>query len=136
LSLSQINPIHAHTPFLEDPFLILSSDLSLGLESGLCTSGFPNKTLYAFLFTLTHATRLLHHVLLNLINRKIFSKEYQIMKLFIMQSFPFLWYLGPLRPKNLSQHPILEHNQSMVFPECEKPSFKTIQKTGKIVVTE
>jgi hypothetical protein len=44
--LSQMNPVHT-TPSL----LVLSFHLHIGLPSGLFPSGFPTKTLYAFLFT-------------------------------------------------------------------------------------
>jgi hypothetical protein len=49
------------------------------------------------------------------------------MKVFIMQSFPFPCYLDPLRPKNLSQHLIHDHNQPTFLPKGERPSYTNIQ---------
>ena len=51
---SPINPAHAHPSyFFIESILILSSHLCLALASGLFPSGFPIKTLYAFLFPTT-----------------------------------------------------------------------------------
>jgi hypothetical protein len=36
-------------------------------------------------------------------------------------------YLVPLRPKYPPRHPILENPQPTCLPQCEKPSFTTIQ---------
>ena len=45
--LSQINPVHASHPTSWRSILILSSHLLLGVPTGLFTSGFSTKTLYA-----------------------------------------------------------------------------------------
>jgi len=45
-----------HYSILLKSFLILSSCWCPGLPSGLLSSGFPTKTLYAFLFFLMHST--------------------------------------------------------------------------------
>ena len=50
--------------------LILSSHLSLGLQSGLFPSGFPTKTLYTPLLSI-RATCLAHLILLDFITRTI-----------------------------------------------------------------
>jgi hypothetical protein len=50
--LSQLNPVHILIQLLEEPFLILSSHLRLGLPSGRLPSGLPTKILHAPLFSL------------------------------------------------------------------------------------
>jgi hypothetical protein len=44
-----------------------------------------------------------------------------------MQSSPLPCYLLPLRPKYLPQHPLLKYPQHIFLPQCEGPSFRTIQ---------
>jgi hypothetical protein len=39
---------------------------------------------------------------------------------------PVPLYIVPLKPKYLPQHPILEHPQLMLLPQCERPSFTPI----------
>jgi len=56
---------------------ILSSHLLLGLQSGLFSSGFPTETLYATLFPPIRTTCPAHLILLDLITRIIFGKEYR-----------------------------------------------------------
>jgi hypothetical protein len=47
--LNQIHPVHSAPSFLSLQFILIFP-LSLGLPSGLFSSGFPTKILYAFLF--------------------------------------------------------------------------------------
>ena len=58
----------------------------------------------------------------------------QIIKHLIMQSLPIPFYLVPLRPKYLPQHPTLKHSKPMLLPQCGRPSFKPVKKTSKITV--
>jgi hypothetical protein len=48
------------------------------------------------------------------------------MKLPPVQLSPFSSYFIPLRSKHSPQHPVLKHPQSMLFPQCERPSFTPI----------
>jgi len=67
---------YSHIPFPEDPSLIISSHLGLGLPSGLFPSGFPTTILYTLLLSPVRATCPAHLILLDFITRKILSKEY------------------------------------------------------------
>jgi hypothetical protein len=48
------------------------------------------------------------------------------MKLHTVQLSPFSHYFFPLRSK-YSQHPVLKHPQSVLFPWYYRPSFTPIQ---------
>jgi hypothetical protein len=50
----------------------------------------------------------------------------QVMMFFVMQSSPASRHFLPLRSK-CSQHPVLRHPQSMLFPWCERPGFTPVQ---------
>ena len=49
---------------------------------------------------------------------------------FVFISFFFCYFLL-LKPKYLSQHPILRHPQPMFLPQCERPSFTLTHNYGK-----
>ena len=51
-----------------------------------------------------------------------------------MQSPPLPRYLVPPRSKYSPQHPVLKHPQLPFLPQCQRPSFTPIQKTGKIIL--
>ena len=88
--------------------LILSSHLRLGLPNGLFTSGFPTKTLYTTLFSPISAICSARLIFLDFITQIILCEQYRSLSssLCSFSSLPF--YFVPLRPKYLSQHPILE----------------------------
>ena len=76
LSLSWASPIQSTYPHPTSwrSILILSTHLRLGLPSGLFPSGFPTKTLYAFLSSPIRATCPAHLILLDFIIRTILGE--------------------------------------------------------------
>ena len=79
LSLSWASSIQSMPPHLTSwrSILILSSQLCLGLPSGLFTWGFPIKTLHKPLLSPIHATWPTHLILLNLITWTIIGEQYR-----------------------------------------------------------
>jgi hypothetical protein len=48
-----------------------------------------------------------------------------------MQSSPASRHFLPLRSKYSPQHPVLKNPQSMRFPQCERSSFKPVQRLSE-----
>jgi len=78
LSLSRASLIQSVPPHLTSwrTILILSSQLCLGLQSGLFPSGFPTKTLYKHLLSPIRAT-CPAHLIVSLITQTILGEEYR-----------------------------------------------------------
>jgi hypothetical protein len=79
--LSQINLVHTTSHCvskIQFAILILSSLLRLGLPSGLFHSKFSTKTLYAFPFSLMHATCPVYLIRLNFIILIICGEKYKL----------------------------------------------------------
>ena len=74
--LNQLDPIHISISHLLKIHLT-SSNLRLGLPSGLFPSDFPTKTLYTPLLSPVHATCPARLILLDLITLKTMSEEYR-----------------------------------------------------------
>jgi hypothetical protein len=61
--LSGINPVHTTPSYPSKTILILSTNIRLGLPSGLFLSGVPTNILYAILFSPVRATYRAVHIL-------------------------------------------------------------------------
>jgi hypothetical protein len=122
LSLSWASPIQSIIPHPTSwkSIQILSSHLRLGLLSGLFTSGFPTKTVYTPLYSLSalHAPSISFFSILLPAQYWVRSTDHDAPH---YEVFSTSCYLVPLRPKYFSQHPILKH------PQCQRPSFTPIQ---------
>ena len=96
--LGKTNPV---TPF-HTIYVILSSRLCLGPPSGLFPSGFPNKSLYTFLFSLyvSHTPRPPRPPKRNHINS--IRRGVQIMKRVIMKFLPTPYYFRLITKINYS----------------------------------
>ena len=75
--LSQLEPVHTPTSTALRSILILSSHLSLGLQSDLFPSRFPTKTLYSTTLPTIRATCTTHLIHLDFITRKILDEGYR-----------------------------------------------------------
>ena len=78
LSLSLASPIQSIYPHPTSwRSILISTDLRLGLPSGLFPSGFPTKTPYTPLSSPIRATYPVHLILLDFITHTIFGEEYK-----------------------------------------------------------
>ena len=118
LKLVKSTPFHAISP---RPILILSSQLHLGLPSGLFPSGLPTITLCALPLYMQHAQPIsswFDH--LNNIWWAV-----QIIKLLIMQFSALPCHLATLQTECLPQNAILEHSQPTFPPSMWGTKFHT-----------
>jgi len=67
-NLGQMKPVHTFPPY----FPKIHSHSCLGHLSGLFSSGFSTKILYAYLISLMHTTYSTHFIIILLITLKIF----------------------------------------------------------------
>ena len=67
-----------------------------------------------------------HLIHLDFITWTILGEEYRSLRSSLC-SFPLPCYLVPPMPKYSPQHPILKHPQPTFLPQCEQPSFTSIQ---------
>ena len=106
--------------------LILSPHLLLGLPSGLFLSDLPTKALYEPLLSpyVSHAPPILFFPIWSLEKYLVGDTDHKDPGYVI---FSTSFFLVTLRPKYLTQHPILENPQPMFLPLCERPSFTPIQ---------
>jgi len=113
LSWAKTIPSKPSHPIPWRPIVILSSHLCVRLQSGLFLPYMPHAPLITF-FLIDHPKNICRGIL--------------IMKLLILQSPPVSCHLTPRKPKYLTQHTTLKHPQLRFCPQCERPSFTSIQK--------
>ena len=105
--------------------LILSSHPRLGLVSALFLSGFPTKTLYAHLLYPVCSTCSVHLILLLLISRIIFGKEYRSLRSSLC-SFLHSPVTSSLLGPNILLSTLFSNPQPALLSQCERPNFTPI----------
>jgi hypothetical protein len=73
---SELDPVHTPTSHFLEIHLILSSNLFLGLPSGLLLSGFPTKTLLTPFLSPIRGTCPAHLILLGFVTRTVLGQQY------------------------------------------------------------
>jgi hypothetical protein len=116
LFLSWARPIQSTSPHPTSSrsILILSTHLRLGLPSGRFPSRFPTNNLDAFLFSPIRATWPTHLILLDLIIPIILGEVFKS-RSSSLRNFLHSLVTSSLFGPNLSQHPVLEHPQTLTF---------------------
>jgi hypothetical protein len=132
--LSQINPVNASPFYFLIYILVLSTQLSVGLPSGLFPSGFPTNILYASPFPTIRPTCLVHPIPLNLTIVIILGEEYKLWSSSSCSS------LQPPVTSSLFGRNILlsflffKHPQSISLPQCQKLISTPLQNNSQIIV--
>ena len=129
--LSQISLVHAPPPHFVKIHLNIFSHLCLGLPRGLFPSGSSTKTRYAHVFLFILTTCPAHLILLYLITRITFGKEYtsssSSLCSFLHSCVPSS-VLGP----NILLSTLFWHILSLLFlPQCGRPSLTPIQNSRR-----
>ena len=120
--LSQIDPVHASLSHFLKTILILSSRLRLGLAIGSFPQVSPPKScihLSSIPISAKSPPPSSHSSLFAHSNNiGEWYRSYNKSPHFVVFSTPC--YLVPLRPKYLSDQPILEHPEPVLFCQCER----------------
>lgn len=109
-----------HPTYLRS-ILIPFCHLLLGLSGGLFPSSFPTKFPFALLLFPIRVTCSTHIIFLDLITHIVFGEK-NISQNFSFYNLSHSLFLSLCGPKCLPQHPILEHPQHMLLPQCETPN--------------
>ena len=107
-------------------FIILSSMAKP--SKWFCSSVFPIKTLYVFLFSVTGFTYSDHLLFLCLITRIIFGelwKSWSFLEWSSLHSHVISSLLGP--KAHLLQHPVLEHSKPLTLPLMSDSKFQVLK---------
>ena len=129
--VSQINPVHAPIPLLEDPFLYYPFIYACVSQVASFPQISPPKACVHLSFT-PYALHALHiSFLLDLSTRILFGEEYSSLSSSLCSLLHSPVTSSPLRLKYTAQH----HNHKLPRPTflslCERPSFSPIQNNRK-----
>jgi len=121
------------SPFPHIPLNINHPSTPGSYESSLSLR-FPHQNPVYTSPCLIRATCPAHLILLDLILRTMLGEQYRSLSSSLYSFSPLPCYLIPLTPKYSPLHPILKHPQLTFLPQCKRPGFPPIQKTGNIIV--
>jgi len=105
---------YPHITLREDPILILSSHLRLGLWSGLFPSDFPTKPLYTSLLSPKRARCSAHPIIFDLTTRIIFSEQYRSLS-FSFFSFIYSPATSSLLGPNIAHSTLFSNTLNLRF---------------------
>ena len=112
-----------HTPLPDDPSQYYPPIYALVFQ----VVSFPQVSQRKSCTDLSSHPYLLHASPISFDHPNNFWWEMQIMKLLVVYSSSLPYFLAPLTPNYILQHPLLELSQPTFLPQCERPRFTPIQ---------
>ena len=125
--LGQPNPVHMPTSHLLEIHHNIILPSTPRSHQWFFPSGFPTKTLYTPSPHPYAPHAQAHFILLDFITRTILGEEYRSFSSSLCNLLHFPRYLILPRSKYSPQHHILKHPQLPFLPQCQRPSFTSIQ---------
>ena len=112
--MSQMYPVHALLSYLiKINFIVIVPSTPRSHKWSL-SSCFDTKTPNNISHPM-HSACPAHFILVLFVHRNNIWTEVQILKLLTMQFSPVFCNFHPVRPKHLSQHPVIDQPQSVLF---------------------
>jgi hypothetical protein len=125
--LSQISPVHTTPSVSAGSILVLSTQVHLGLPSGLSSSGFLTNILYEIFLPHSCYMSCPSHRLW--IDQSYYTwRRVQVMKLIVMQISSPSGHFMPLHSKYSPQHSVLKHLQFFVPPLMLETKLQTYRE--------